>query len=96
MRIDKPQSKKNHILLKIFKKRLFPFFWARLHMSLLLPMNHYPLHYMKRVGETDKLRGSNEFNKCNNTGARMQDSILYHMTLKSHFICNFSTERFRH
>ena len=26
-------------------------------MSLLLPMHHYPLHYMKRVGETDKLRG---------------------------------------
>ena len=29
----------------------------------------------------------NEFNKFNNTGARMQDSI-YHMTLKSHFISN--------
>ena len=28
---------------------------------------------------------SNEFNKFNNTGARMQDSI-YHMTLKWHFI----------
>ena len=27
----------------------------------------------------------NKFNKFNNTGARMQDSI-YHMTLKSHFI----------
>ena len=29
----------------------------------------------------------NVFNKFNNTGARMQDSI-YHMTLKSHFIHN--------
>ena len=26
-------------------------------MSLLLPMHHYPLHYMKQVGETDKVRG---------------------------------------
>ena len=31
----------------------------------------------------------NEFNKFNNTGARMQDSI-YHMTLKSHFISKFA------
>ena len=30
----------------------------------------------------------NEFNKFNNTGAQMQDSI-YHMTLKSHFISKF-------
>ena len=39
----------------------------------------------------------NEFNKFNNTGARMQDSI-YHMTLKSHFISKFCTKtsRFRH
>ena len=39
----------------------------------------------------------NEFNKFNNTGARMQDSI-YHMTLKSHFISKFciKTSRFRH
>ena len=39
----------------------------------------------------------NEFNKFNNTGARMQDSI-YHMTLKSQFIskCCTSTLRFRH
>ena len=38
----------------------------------------------------------NEFNKFNNTGARMQDSI-YHMTLKSHFISKFwsKTSRFR-
>ena len=31
----------------------------------------------------------NEFNKYNNTGARMQDSI-YHITLKSHFSANFA------
>ena len=38
----------------------------------------------------------NEFNKLNNTGTRMQDSI-YHMTLKSHFskFCT-KTLRFRH
>ena len=38
-----------------------------------------------------------KFNKFNNTGARMQDSI-YHMTLKSHFISKFCTKtsRFRH
>ena len=34
----------------------------------------------------------NEFNKFNNTGARMQDSI-YHMTLKSHFISEFRSEK---
>ena len=40
---------------------------------------------------------ANEFNKFNNTGARMQDSI-YHMTLKSHFISKFciKTSQFRH
>ena len=39
----------------------------------------------------------NEFNKLNDTGAQMQDSI-YHMTLKSHFICKFCTKtsQFRH
>ena len=38
-----------------------------------------------------------EFNKFNNTRARMQDSI-YHMTLKLHFISKFWTKmaRFRH
>ena len=33
----------------------------------------------------------NKFNKFNNTGARMQDSI-YHMALKSHFINKFCTK----
>ena len=39
----------------------------------------------------------NEFNKFNNTGARMQD-FIYHRTLKSHFISKFWTEtsQFRH
>ena len=39
----------------------------------------------------------NEFDKFNNIGARMRDSI-YHMTLKSHFICKFcaKTSQFRH
>ena len=38
-----------------------------------------------------------EFNKFNNTGERMQDSI-YHMTLNSHLIYDFRTKtsRFRH
>ena len=38
----------------------------------------------------------NEFDKFNNTGAQMQDTI-YHMTLKSHFISEFHTKtsRFR-
>ena len=40
---------------------------------------------------------SNKFNKFNKTGRRMEDSI-YHMTLKSHFIRDFSikTSRFCH
>ena len=39
----------------------------------------------------------NEFNKFDNTGARMKDSV-YHMTLKQHFISKFCTKtsRFRH
>ena len=39
----------------------------------------------------------NEFNKFNNTGARVQNSI-YHMTLESHFISKFCIKisRFRH
>ena len=33
----------------------------------------------------------NKFNKFNNTGARMQDSI-YHMTLNLHFISKYRTK----
>ena len=55
---------------------------------------HVLLNLLNELGKRDKLRGlpsilslfHNEFNKFNNTGARMLDSI-YHMTntLKSHF-----------
>ena len=55
---------------------------------------HVLLHLLSELGKRDKLRGlpsilslfRNEFNKFNNTRARMLDSI-YHMTntLKSHF-----------
>ena len=47
------------------------------------------IEFIKWVGEKDKMQGfakhlisvfPNKFNKFNNTGARMQDSI-YHMTL---------------
>ena len=33
----------------------------------------------------------NKFNKFNNTGAQMQDSV-YHMTPKSHFVRKFCTK----
>ena len=52
------------------------------------------IEFIKRVGKRDKMRGlpsilslfRNEFNKFNNSRARMLDSI-YHITntLKSHF-----------
>ena len=53
-------------------------------MSVLVLLN-----LLNKLGKTDKMRGlssilslfRNEFNKLNNTGARMLDSI-YHMTLK--------------
>ena len=54
---------------------------------------HVLLNLLNKLGKRDKMRGllsilslSQEFNKFNNTGARMLDSI-YHMTytLKSHF-----------
>ena len=35
---------------------------------------------------------TSKFNKFNNTGARIQDSI-YHMTLKSHLFVFFATKR---
>ena len=51
--------------------------------------SHVVLNLLNELRLRDKLRGlpsiisllSNEFNKFNNTGARMIDSI-YHMTLK--------------
>ena len=50
---------------------------------------HVLLNLLNELGKRDKMRGlpsilslfRNEFNKFNNTGARMLDSI-YHMTLK--------------
>ena len=56
--------------------------------------SHVLLNLLNELGKRDKMRGlpsilslfRNEFNKFNNTRARMLDSI-YHMTntLKSHF-----------
>ena len=51
---------------------------------------HVLLNLLNELGKRDKMRGlpsilslfRNEFNKFNNTGARMLDSI-YHMTLRS-------------
>ena len=42
---------------------------------------HVLLNLLNKLGKRDKMRGlpSNEFNKFNNTRARMLDSI-YHMT----------------
>ena len=50
---------------------------------------HVLLNLLNELGKSDKMRGlpsilllfCNKFNKFNNTGARMLDSI-YHMTLK--------------
>ena len=50
---------------------------------------HVLLNLLNELGKRDKMRGlpsilslfRNEFNKINNTGARMLDSI-YHMTLR--------------
>ena len=57
---------------------------------------HVLLNLLNELGNRDKMRGlpsilsffRNEFNKLNNTRARMLDSI-YHMTntFKSHFWC---------
>ena len=51
--------------------------------------DHVFLNLLKKLGKRDKMRGlssilslfCNEFNKLNNTGAGMLDSI-YHMTLR--------------
>ena len=58
---------------------------------------HVLLNLLNELGKSDEMRGlpsilllfHNEFNKFNNTGARMLDSI-YHMTntLNSNFWCN--------
>ena len=60
------------------------------------------LNLLNELGKSDKMRGlpsilllfRNEFNKFNNTGARMLDSI-YHMTIKLIRNCIFGLERSR-
>ena len=66
---------------------------------------HVLLNLINELGKSDKMRGlssilllfSNEFNKFNNTGARVLDSI-YHMTLKifKNRIFGVKTSRFCH
>ena len=54
---------------------------------------HVLLNLLNELGKSDKMRGlpsilslfRNEFNKFNNTRARMLDSIYHMTTLKSHF-----------
>ena len=51
---------------------------------------HVLLNLLNELGKRDQMRGlpsilslfHNMFNKSNNTGARMLDSIIYNMTLK--------------
>ena len=60
---------------------------------------HVLLNLLNELGKGDKMRGlpsilpyfRNEFNKFNNTGARMLDSI-YHMTFNILKSCIFSVE----
>ena len=86
-------------------KRIFEFFWSHiLHRGSYMSA-HVLLNLSNELGKKIRCEAlpsilsafPNEFNKFNNTGARMQDSI-YHMTLKSHFISKFcnKTTRFRH
>ena len=63
------------------------------HLTLINTLSymsaHVLLNLLNELGKRDKIRGlpsilslfRKEFNKFNNTGARMLDSI-YHMTLK--------------
>ena len=70
-------------------------FFAHIHLNRGSYIStHVLLNLLNELGKRDKMRGlpsilslfRNEFNKFNNTRARMLDSI-YHMTntLKSHF-----------
>ena len=64
---------------------------------------HVLLNLLNELWKRDKMRGlpsilslfRNEFNKFNNTGARMLDSI-YHMTLTLFHIFRGQTLGFRH
>ena len=63
---------------------------------------HVLLNLLNKLGKSDKMRGlpsilllfRNEFNKFNNTGARMLDPT-YHMTLKSIKNCIFGVKTSR-
>ena len=63
---------------------------------------HVLLNLLNELGKRDKMRGlpsilsffRNEFNKFNNTGARIIDSI-YHMTLKILKNCIFGVKTSR-
>ena len=63
---------------------------------------HVLLNLLNKLGKSDKMRGllsilllfRNEFNKFNNKGARMLDSI-YHMTLKLLKNCIFLRENIK-
>ena len=67
---------------------------------------HVLLNSLNELRKSDKMRGlprilslfCNEFNKFNNTGAQMLDSIFYHMTLKllKNRIFGMETSRFCH
>ena len=69
------------------------FLWRMINRGSYMSA-HVLLNLLNELGKRDKMRGlpsilsrfRNEFNKFNNTRARMLDSI-YHMTntLKSHF-----------
>ena len=62
---------------------------------------HVLLNLLNELGKRDKMRGlssilslfRNEFNKLNNTRARMLDSV-YHMTIKKNRISGVKTSRF--
>ena len=66
---------------------------------------HVLLNLLNKIGKKIRCKAllsillvfPDEFNKFNNTGARMQSSI-YQMTLKSHFICKIYTKmsQYRH
>ena len=66
---------------------------TEIHINILHRESYVSVHgllnLLNELGKRDKMRGlpsilslfCNKLNKCNNTGARMLDSI-YHMTLK--------------
>ena len=77
-------------MLKMLRKRLVLhiYWWGYIHRGSYMSA-HVLLNLLNELGKRDKMRGlpsilslfRNEFNKFNNTRARMLDSI-YHMTLR--------------